>query len=82
MRLAAGVEYQGAGFSGWQRQAGQRTVQECIESAISKVANHPITVHCVGRTDAGFLNQLRWQHGFGIAGNPAGFYFCIGQRQD
>jgi len=53
MRLAAGVEYQGAGFSGWQRQAGQRTVQECIESAISKVANHPITVHCAGRTDAG-----------------------------
>ena len=53
MRLASGVEYQGAGFFGWQRQDGQRTVQECIESALSKVADHPVTVYCAGRTDTG-----------------------------
>lgn len=55
MRLAAGVEYDGRGFHGWQRQqqAGLRTVQGAIEKALSRIANHPVTVYCAGRTDAG-----------------------------
>lgn len=53
MRLAAGVEYCGAGFYGWQKQPGQRTVQESLETAISRVASHPVTLQCAGRTDAG-----------------------------
>jgi tRNA pseudouridine38-40 synthase len=53
MRLAFGIEYDGTDFSGWQRQLGQRTVQGCLEKALSKVANDGISVVCAGRTDTG-----------------------------
>ncbi|TVQ35221.1 MAG: tRNA pseudouridine(38-40) synthase TruA [Wenzhouxiangella sp.] len=53
MRLAAGVEYDGSGFYGWQRQRQSPTVQACVEEALGQVADHPLTVHCAGRTDAG-----------------------------
>lgn len=53
MRLAAGVEYDGSGFYGWQRQRQSPTVQACVEQALSRVADHPITVQCAGRTDTG-----------------------------
>jgi tRNA pseudouridine38-40 synthase len=54
MRLALGVEYDGSGFHGWQaQQPGVRTAQEVLEAALSKVADHPIRVHCAGRTDTG-----------------------------
>ena len=53
-RIALGVEYDGAGFCGWQiQQPGVRTVQEALEKALSSVANMPIRVHCAGRTDTG-----------------------------
>ncbi len=52
MRIACGVEYDGAGFSGWQRQDHARSVQGDIEAALSKVADHPVQVICAGRTDA------------------------------
>jgi tRNA pseudouridine38-40 synthase len=49
-----GVEYDGTRFSGWQVQAQSlRTVQGCLEAAIGRVADRPVTVHCAGRTDAG-----------------------------
>ncbi len=53
MRIVAGVEYYGTDFDGWQKQDHGRTVQECVESAFSKVANHPVSIQCAGRTDAG-----------------------------
>ncbi len=53
MRYAAGIEYDGCGFFGWQRQAEGRTVQACVEKAISKVADHALNVVCAGRTDSG-----------------------------
>lgn len=53
MRIACVVEYDGAGFQGWQRQATGRTVQEQVEGALSRVADRPVTVTCAGRTDAG-----------------------------
>lgn len=53
MRIAFGVEYNGAGFRGWQRQQEVRTVQECVEGALSTVADQPVEVVCAGRTDAG-----------------------------
>ena len=53
MRLAAGVEYDGSGFYGWQRQRQSPTVQECVELALTRVADEPVTVHCSGRTDTG-----------------------------
>lgn len=52
-RLAFGIEYDGSLFHGWQVQGGARTVQACLESAVSQVANEPINVQCAGRTDCG-----------------------------
>ncbi len=53
MRYAIGIEYDGTGFLGWQRLSHGDTVQARIESALSYVADAPITVTCAGRTDAG-----------------------------
>ena len=53
MRVALGIEYDGSDFWGWQRQAEGRTVQGCVEQAISRVADHDIQVVCAGRTDTG-----------------------------
>jgi len=53
MRLAMGVEYDGSGYHGWQAQKGVVSVQQRLEEAVSKVANHPVSVQCAGRTDAG-----------------------------
>ena len=53
MIIALGLEYDGSGFSGWQSQRGVSTVQDSLETALSRVADHPIRVICAGRTDAG-----------------------------
>lgn len=52
-RIALGVEYDGTDFLGWQRQAQSPTVQQCIESALTRVADSPTVIHCAGRTDSG-----------------------------
>jgi tRNA pseudouridine38-40 synthase len=52
-RIAMGIEYDGTGFRGWQTQTGVPTVQASLEAAISRVADHAVTIHCAGRTDAG-----------------------------
>lgn len=53
MRVAMGVEYDGSSFHGWQMQDNVETVQGKLEQAIAVVADHPVRVHCAGRTDAG-----------------------------
>jgi tRNA pseudouridine38-40 synthase len=53
MRFALGVEYDGSDFSGWETQPAQRTVQSSLESALSSVADSPVSTICAGRTDAG-----------------------------
>jgi tRNA pseudouridine38-40 synthase len=54
-RLALRIEYDGSAFHGWQAQADPRlpTVQESLEVALASVADHPVRVHCAGRTDTG-----------------------------
>ena len=54
-RVALVLEYDGANYCGWQRQLSplQATIQQEVESAVAKVANHPVTVICAGRTDSG-----------------------------
>lgn len=47
------LHYDGARFSGWQRQPGERTVQGDLEAAVSKLCGTPIAVLGAGRTDAG-----------------------------
>ena len=53
MIVAVGVEYLGTRYCGWQKQLHSPSVQSCVEQALSKVANHPVTVFCAGRTDTG-----------------------------
>jgi tRNA pseudouridine38-40 synthase len=53
MRFALGVEFEGSGFSGWQRQSSGRTVQASMETALARVADAPVEVVCAGRTDTG-----------------------------
>lgn len=53
MRIALGVEYNGAQFHGWQIQKDQNTLQSTLEAALSRVADEDISVLCAGRTDAG-----------------------------
>ena len=52
-RIAMGLEYDGTRYHGWQTQDGVRTVQASLEAAICAVADHPVRVHCAGRTDTG-----------------------------
>ncbi len=47
------LAYDGAEFAGWQRQAGQRTVQGEIEDVLRRIEGAPVHVAAAGRTDAG-----------------------------
>ncbi len=54
-RIALSLEYDGSFFSGWQKQSNPEldTVQQGLETALSQIADEPVTVTCAGRTDAG-----------------------------
>ncbi|MCG2634069.1 MAG: tRNA pseudouridine(38-40) synthase TruA [Gammaproteobacteria bacterium] len=54
MRVALGIEYAGNCYSGWQlQQPGTATVQGVVETALERVADHPVRVVVAGRTDRG-----------------------------
>lgn len=50
---AIGIEFIGTHYRGWQRQQEVISIQEKLETALSKIANQPIEVIAAGRTDAG-----------------------------
>ena len=52
-KYACGVEYLGTDYKGWQSQDNQETIQDRIESALSKVADEKIRIYSAGRTDSG-----------------------------
>ncbi len=52
-RYALKIEYDGSPFAGWQRQSGQPSVQEAIESALRKLEPDAPGIAAAGRTDAG-----------------------------
>ncbi|MEJ7809237.1 MAG: tRNA pseudouridine(38-40) synthase TruA [Gemmatimonadaceae bacterium] len=47
------LHYDGAEFSGWQRQPDLRTVQGVLESALARLCAIPVAALGAGRTDAG-----------------------------
>jgi tRNA pseudouridine38-40 synthase len=47
------LEYDGSGFSGWQVQPGQRTVQGKLYDALREMAEGDVRVIGAGRTDTG-----------------------------
>jgi len=54
-RVALALSYDGSQFYGWQsqRKPNVPTVQEALETTLSKIADAPISVQCAGRTDRG-----------------------------
>lgn len=50
---AIGIEFIGTHYRGWQRQQEVISIQECLETALTKIANEPIELIAAGRTDAG-----------------------------
>ncbi|MDR1148898.1 MAG: tRNA pseudouridine(38-40) synthase TruA [Spirochaetaceae bacterium] len=58
------IAYDGTDFSGWQRQARDRSVQAVIEYALFKIHKTHTTLNAAGRTDAGVH----------AAGQAANFY--------
>src|SRR6476659_2077895 len=47
------IEYDGAGFRGWAKQPGLRTVQGELETALATVLREPVELTVAGRTDTG-----------------------------
>jgi tRNA pseudouridine38-40 synthase len=52
-RYRLDIEYDGSPYAGWQRQAGQHSVQAALEQAIEKFSGEAVTIRGAGRTDAG-----------------------------
>ncbi|MDD3371299.1 MAG: tRNA pseudouridine(38-40) synthase TruA [Alphaproteobacteria bacterium] len=46
------IEYDGSGFSGWQKQANAISVQSVLEEALSRFSAEDVSTFVAGRTDA------------------------------
>jgi tRNA pseudouridine38-40 synthase len=62
VRLALGVRYNGLAYDGWQSQPSGRTVQDKLETALSRFAAQPVSTLCAGRTDAGVHALMQVVH--------------------
>jgi tRNA pseudouridine38-40 synthase len=60
MRVVLGVSYRGQAYRGWQSQPDGQTVQDKLEAALTRFADHALRTVCAGRTDTGVhaLNQV------------------------
>jgi tRNA pseudouridine38-40 synthase len=47
------IEYDGTGYSGWQRQPNGMAVQQVIEEALGRLLGEKVDLRSSGRTDAG-----------------------------
>ena len=52
MRYFFHIGYHGSNYNGWQKHPGARSVQQAIETALSKILKIPIEINGCGRTDA------------------------------
>jgi tRNA pseudouridine38-40 synthase len=62
MRIALGLEYDGAPFCGWQHQPSGCAVQDHLERALAGFANGAIATVAAGRTDAGVHARAQVVH--------------------
>jgi len=62
MKIALALEYDGTQYHGWQFQKNASSVQQEVETALSKIACEPIKVFCAGRTDKGVHATLQVVH--------------------
>ncbi len=66
-RIRLVIAYDGAPFSGWQRQPGTNSIQACLEEAVRQTCGVPTRLHGSGRTDAG-VHALGQVAHFDVAG--------------
>jgi tRNA pseudouridine38-40 synthase len=52
-RYRLDIEYDGTPYAGWQRQAGQHSVQAALEQAVLGFCGETVSLRGAGRTDAG-----------------------------
>lgn len=52
MRVILKISYDGQNFNGWQIQPNKRTVQEILETELSKIVGENVRLYSSGRTDA------------------------------
>jgi len=62
MRYFLHLCYKGTHYHGWQRQENARTVQGCIEAALSTLLRTPTEVTGCGRTDTGVHARSYYAH--------------------
>ena len=62
MRIALGLEYDGALFHGWQSQADGSGVQDAVEQAIAAIAGARAGIAAAGRTDSGVHATMQVIH--------------------
>ncbi len=77
MRYAAGVEYIGTAYSGWQALGTLRTVQAELQRALAQVADHEVHVTAAGRTDAG-VHALQQIVHFDTAAQRSDYAWLLG----
>ncbi|MBD1835938.1 tRNA pseudouridine(38-40) synthase TruA [Trichocoleus sp. FACHB-90] len=70
-RVALVIQYLGTHFHGWQRQANGRTVQEEIETVLSRVQGRKVTLYGAGRTDSGVHAAAQVAHFEAVGSIPA-----------
>src|SRR3546814_17290669 len=76
-RYAAGVEYIGTGYCGWQALTGQKTLQAALERALGRVADHPVHTTAAGRTDSG-VHALQQIVPFDTDAQPRDYGWLLG----
>ena len=62
MRYRLTIEYDGAGFCGWQAQADGDAVQDALSDAVEKFCGARVTVYGAGRTDSGVHARRQVAH--------------------
>lgn len=53
MKVVLKIAYDGRAFFGFQRQSQNKTVQGCLEAALTQILQKPVTLQGAGRTDQG-----------------------------
>ncbi|MBR1510166.1 MAG: tRNA pseudouridine synthase A [Bacteroidales bacterium] len=67
MRYCLCLSYEGADFCGWQIQPSSPSVQACLEGALSRLLNRPVSVTGAGRTDTA-VNAVNYVAHFDLEG--------------
>ncbi|MEO8739051.1 MAG: tRNA pseudouridine(38-40) synthase TruA [Casimicrobiaceae bacterium] len=70
MRIALGIEYDGALFHGWQSQADGSGVQDAVEHAVATIAGARANIAAAGRTDSGVHATMQVAHFDTAAARP------------